>query len=158
MQQERIFMKVFFDYEFPIKKLYIEADGEFITRISFFEIFGNKKETPVIKRAKKQLDEYFTGKRKSFDLPLKLEGTEFQKAVWQELMKIPYGKTVNYYDIACAVKNPKACRAVGMANNKNKIPIIIPCHRVIGKSGTLTGYAGGLEVKKKLLELENLLN
>lgn len=147
-------MRAFFDYEFPLTKLYIEADGEFITKISFFEIFGNKKETPVIKRAKKQLDEYFSGKRTTFDLPLKLEGTEFQKSVWKELMKIPYGKTASYYDIASAVQNPKACRAVGMANNKNKIPIIIPCHRIIGKSGALTGYAGGLEVKKKLLELE----
>ena len=147
-------MKTFYDYDTPVGKLYIEAEDDYLTRISFFELFGKRLETPVIKETYKQLSEYFAKKRKTFDIPLKLEGTEFQKAVWHALMKIPYGKTVSYLDIARAAGNPKAARAVGMANNKNKIPIVIPCHRVIGTNGSLTGYAGGLEIKKKLLELE----
>ena len=147
-------MKTFYDYDTPVGKLYIEAEDDYLTRISFFELFGKRLETPVIKETYKQLSEYFAKKRKTFDIPLKLEGTEFQKAVWHALMKIPYGKTATYLEIAETIGNPKASRAVGMANNKNKIPIIIPCHRVIGTNGSLTGYAGGLEIKKKLLELE----
>ena len=147
-------MKTFYDYDTPVGKLYIEAEEDFLTKLSFFELFGKRLETPVIKETYGQLTEYFEGNRKTFDIPLKLEGTEFQKSVWHVLMKIPYGKTVSYLDIARAAGNPKASRAVGMANNKNKIPIVIPCHRVIGKNGSLTGYAGGLEIKKKLLELE----
>ena len=147
-------MKTFYDYDTPVGKLYIEAEGDYLTRISFFELFGKRLETPVIKETYKQLSEYFTKKRKTFDIPLKLEGTEFQKAVWHALMKIPYGKTATYLEIAETIGNPKASRAVGMANNKNKIPIVIPCHRVIGSNGSLTGYAGGLEIKKKLLNIE----
>ena len=101
-----------------------------------------------------QLNEYFAGTRKSFDLPLKFDGTEFQNRVWRELQNIPYGKTISYKELAEKTGNIKACRAVGMANNKNPLPIIIPCHRVVGSNGKLTGYAGGLEVKKFLLELE----
>ena len=97
---------------------------------------------------------YFSKKRKSFDIPIKLEGTEFQKRVWDALIQIPYGKTCTYKDIAEKIGNPKACRAVGGANNKNPIMIIVPCHRVIGKNGDLVGYAGGIEVKQKLLDLE----
>lgn len=147
-------MKTFYDYDTPVGKLYIEAEEDFLTKLSFFELSGKRLETPVIKETYGQLTEYFEGNRKTFDIPLKLEGTDFQKSVWHALMKIPYGKTVSYLDIARSAGNPKASRAVGMANNKNKIPIIIPCHRVIGKNGSLTGYAGGLEIKKKLLELE----
>ena len=94
------------------------------------------------------------GKRKSFDLPLKPEGTEFQKKVWNALLDIPYGETRSYKDIAVAIGNPKACRAVGMANNRNPISIIIPCHRVIGANGSLVGYGGGLPIKIELLNLE----
>lgn len=111
-------------------------------------------ETALIRQAAKQLNEYLAGKRKTFDLPLEPGGTPFQKAVWHALTGIPYGETRTYREIAEIIGNPKACRAVGMANNKNPIAIIIPCHRVIGTGGKLIGYAGGLDIKKKLLELE----
>ena len=101
-----------------------------------------------------QVQEYLQGKRVAFDFPYKLHGTEFQKKVWNALCNIPYGETCTYKDIATAIGNPKACRAVGMANNKNPITIAIPCHRVIGASGKLVGYAGGLEMKKALIKLE----
>ncbi len=101
-----------------------------------------------------QLSQYLAGQRKQFDLPLAPQGTHFQKQVWQELCAIPYGQVRCYQDIARAIGNPKAARAVGMANHRNPIAIIIPCHRVIGKNGTLVGYAGGLAMKEKLLRLE----
>ena len=113
-------------------------------------------ETELIKRAKKQLFEYFSKKRKQFDLPLLKEGTPFQISVWNALETIPYGETRSYKDIAVAIKNEKAVRAVGMANNRNKISIFIPCHRVIGANGKLVGYGGGLHIKKFLLELEGI--
>lgn len=109
---------------------------------------------PVMQKVISQLDEYFAGKRKSFDLPVKIEGTDFQKRVWLNLSKIPYGETVSYKQLAEMSGNPKASRAVGMANNKNPVAIVVPCHRVIGSNGNLTGYAGGLTLKKELLELE----
>lgn len=102
----------------------------------------------------KQLDEYFAGKRKTFDLRLNPKGTPFQKKVWAALCEIPYGKTASYKEIAQAVGNPDAARAVGMACNKNPIAIVIPCHRVVGSNGALTGYASGLDRKKQLLEFE----
>jgi methylated-DNA-[protein]-cysteine S-methyltransferase len=102
-----------------------------------------------------QLKSYFAGERKAFDLPLVLEGTEFQKKVWTALQDIPYGETVSYKALAQRVGSPKAVRAVGAANGANPIPIIIPCHRVIGNDGSLTGFGGGLPLKKKLLELES---
>ncbi len=147
-------MKTFYDYETIIGKIFIEADDNFLTQISFRKLSGKRLETPVIKETITQLEEYFIKKRKTFDLPLKLEGTDFQKSVWNALLTIPYGKTATYKDIAKLIGNEKASRAVGMANNKNKLPIIIPCHRVIGANGNLTGYAGGLEIKQKLLNLE----
>jgi methylated-DNA-[protein]-cysteine S-methyltransferase len=101
-----------------------------------------------------QLDEYFSGQRKIFNIPLSANGTEFQIKVWQALTTIPYGQTWSYQDLANAINNPKAVRAVGLANGKNPISIIVPCHRVIGKNGKLTGYAGGVERKAQLLELE----
>ena len=113
-----------------------------------------QKETSLIKNTKQQLDEYFAGNRKQFDIPIKFKGTNFQVKVWKELLKIPYGETCSYLDIAKRIGNPKASRAVGMANNKNKIIIIVPCHRVIGSNKKLVGYACGLDVKEKLLELE----
>lgn len=112
------------------------------------------KLTPLIKDTITQLDEYFIGKRKSFNLPIKPEGTAFQQEVWINLQKIPYGKTISYKKLAEMIGNPKASRAVGMANNRNPIAIIIPCHRVIGANGQLTGYGGGLKLKAELLELE----
>ncbi|WP_457552714.1 methylated-DNA--[protein]-cysteine S-methyltransferase [Desulfobacula sp.] len=101
-----------------------------------------------------QLEAYFKGKLIKFDLELNAKGTAFQKTVWQELVKIPYGETISYGQLAKSIGNPNASRAVGMANGKNPISIIIPCHRVIGKNGSLTGFGGGLDVKKKLLDLE----
>jgi methylated-DNA-[protein]-cysteine S-methyltransferase len=113
-----------------------------------------KTETPIIKKAAAQIEKYLAGKLKEFSLPLALHGTEFQKAVWQALQGIPYGETRSYKDIAAAIGRPKAVRAVGMANNRNPIVIIVPCHRVIGHDGGLTGYGGGLPLKQRLLELE----
>ena len=115
-----------------------------------------ERETPLIKNAAKQLEEYFRGKLKVFDLPLAFHGTQFKEKVWKALQTIPYGETRSYGEIAAIIKKPKASRAVGMANHNNPISIIIPCHRVIGHDGSLTGYAGGLELKKKLLELEQM--
>lgn len=102
----------------------------------------------------KEINEYFEGKRKCFEVPLHFEGTEFQKKVWNQLLTIPYGQTRSYKQIAIEINKPKAYRAVGNASNKNPIGIIAPCHRVIGSNGNLVGYAGGLEMKKKLLQLE----
>lgn len=101
-----------------------------------------------------QLSEYFAGKRQHFSLALAPKGTEFQQRVWQELRNIPYGQTTSYGEVAARIGNPKAGRAVGMANGKNPLPIIVPCHRVIGKDGSLTGFGGGLEIKQHLLDLE----
>lgn len=116
-----------------------------------------KDNHPILKKAEKQLIEYFAGNRKEFDIPLKLEGTDFQKKVWQELTKIPFGKTISYQELAEKMGNKNKARAVGNANGKNPIPIIIPCHRVIEKNGKLGGFGGGLKIKKFLLQLENSL-
>lgn len=112
------------------------------------------KETAITGKAAEQLNEYLAGRRKEFDIPLSPEGTEFQQAVWKALMEIPYGATRSYGQIAKSIGKPRACRAVGMANNRNPIAILIPCHRVIGSCGKLTGYAGGLDIKEKLLDIE----
>jgi methylated-DNA-[protein]-cysteine S-methyltransferase len=106
--------------------------------------------------AKTQLQEYFAGTRKEFDLPIKLYGTPFQKAVWTELSRIPFGETRSYKDIALAIGASKAVRAIGGANNRNPIPVVIPCHRVIGSNGALVGYGGGLPIKEFLLSLEDV--
>ena len=112
---------------------------------------------PLAQEAAAQLQAYFAGRLRDFDLPLDLQGTDFQKRVWRELERIPYGKTRSYMQIADAIGLPKAVRAVGAANGANPIPIIIPCHRVIGASGKLVGYGGGLPLKKRLLSLEGTL-
>lgn len=133
-----------------------EKDG-FIISLDYkgkSETYKTQRESPLIKEGQKQLEEYFKRKRKAFDLPLKLEGTDFQKRVWEALLTIPYGEVCSYQDIARKVGNIKAVRAVGGANNKNPIAIIVPCHRVIGKDGSLVGYGGGLQVKEFLLSLE----
>ena len=150
-------MKSVFYYDTDIGRIGIAEDGNFITNVFFEneELEDIKiNETPLIKEAHKQIEEYLRGERKSFDLPISASGTEFQQRVWNALKTIPYGKTVSYKDIAIAIGNEKSCRAVGMANNRNPISIIIPCHRVIGANGSLTGYAGGIENKRYLLELE----
>lgn len=145
-------------YFSPIGKIKISSDESSITGLDFVdenEEKSDENQPGVLKEALVQLDEYFNGKRKEFDIKLKISGTEFQNKVWRELINVPYGETRTYKDIAEAVNNSKACRAVGGANNKNKIAIIIPCHRIIGSSGTLTGYAGGLWRKEWLLQHEN---
>ncbi|NNJ29781.1 methylated-DNA--[protein]-cysteine S-methyltransferase [Lacrimispora defluvii] len=116
---------------------------------------GLKKSTDLIKKTVLQLNEYLIGERTQFDLPLKPEGTAFQKKVWEALCTIPYGQTRSYKEIAVQIGNEKACRAVGMANNRNPISIIIPCHRVIGADKSLVGYGRGLDIKVKLLNLES---
>lgn len=151
-------MKNIFFYETNIGQIGIEENGRAITNIYFSKEADSPaadlKETDILKEAKAQLDEYFAGKRKSFDLPLAPDGTAFQHRVWKALQEIPYGETRSYGEIARAIGSDKAARAVGMANNRNPIPIIIPCHRVVGANGKLVGYGGGLEIKAQLLHLE----
>jgi methylated-DNA-[protein]-cysteine S-methyltransferase len=133
-----------------------EVDG-FITELFFvkdpYEIPGEQK-TPLLEKAEKQIKEYLDGTSRGFDLPLAAKGTEFQKAVWETLCKIPYGETRSYKQVAELIGRPDASRAVGMANSKNPILILMPCHRVVGSDGKLTGYAAGLGIKEQLLELE----
>lgn len=114
-----------------------------------------EKNTEILNETEKQLNEYFWGKRKKFNVPINPKGTEFQKQVWNELLKIPYGQTVTYKRIAQKIEKPNAARAVGMANHNNPIAIIVPCHRVVGSNNKLVGYAFGLEKKQFLLDLEN---
>ncbi len=151
-------MKRMFCYEKGIGKIVIGEENGAITDVFFGNInFCNDveyKETALMKEAEKQLDEYFEGKRKIFNIPFFTKGTAFQQMVWNALMSIPYGETRSYKDIAVQIGKAKACRAVGMANNRNSISIIIPCHRVIGSKGELVGYGGGLSIKEQLLSLE----
>lgn len=144
-------------YHSPVGIILIESDANNLHRVSFVDK-ASKKVNPssITEKCKLQLEEYFSGKRKEFDLPLKTEGTDFQKKVWNALSQIPYGKTQSYKQVAEKIGHAKAHRAVGNANNKNKFVIIIPCHRVVSSSGALAGYAYGEDVKKKLIELENL--
>ena len=134
-------MNNIFFYETDIGKIGIAENGKAITNVYFnngqiLEEF-NIEETDLLRKAGKELKEYFDGERTEFDIPLEVDGTDFRKSVWKELCKIPYGETCTYGDIAKRIGNPKASRAVGLANNKNKIPIFIPCHRVIGANGKL---------------------
>ena len=132
----------------------IEEDG-YIINLGFNQNSNAEvQETVLIKETYKQITQYLQGNRKEFNIPIKMKGTDFQKSVWTELTKIPYGETRTYKQIAENVGNPKACRAVGMANHNNPIAIIVPCHRVIGANNKLVGYAGGLDIKGKLLEIE----
>lgn len=148
-------MHCIYKYNSIIGDIFISADENFLLSVQFVNHnFIENKENKIIRQTIKQLDEYFRGKRKKFELPLNPKGTEFQKKVWLQLMNIPYGKTSTYKDIATLIGNTNASRAVGNANNKNPIAIIIPCHRVIGSNNKLTGYAGGLDKKEKLLNLE----
>ena len=138
----------------PIGTLGLCARDGYLVRV----VFGGIRETggtePVLEAAAAQLREYFGGRRRVFDIPIMPEGTDFQKKVWKALCGIPYGGVCSYSEIAERTGSPKAARAVGMANHVNPIPIIIPCHRVVGKNGKLTGYAGGLDIKRMLLDLE----
>lgn len=142
-------------YQFENISLYLIATETHLINIQFTQPQkALLQTTELLSMATIQLDEYFQGKRTTFSLPFKLTGTPFQLAVWKELQNISYGQTTSYKEIAQKINKPKACRAVGMANNKNPLPIIIPCHRVIGSNGKLIGYAGGLKLKNYLLELE----
>jgi methylated-DNA-[protein]-cysteine S-methyltransferase len=148
--------------ETPIGPLLLAGDRDAVHYIKFPKQGTARKPEPdwqessggALREALKQLREYFAGRRTEFDLPLSPEGTAFQRTVWKHLQKIPYGQTISYGELARRVGNPKASRAVGAANGKNPIPIVIPCHRVIGANGTLTGFGGGLPIKKALLDLE----
>jgi len=147
-------------YKSPFGKLLLT--GNHMLESVHFPLNGKKREPALgfvyseklFVQTLDQLESYFKGELTRFNLEFKISGTNFQKRVWHELEKIEYGKTISYGEVAKRVGNPKAARAVGMANNKNPIPIIIPCHRVIGKDGSLTGFGGGLEIKQYLLELE----
>ena len=148
----------FYPYDSPIGQIVIEATDEALTHLYIRNdraaAVGEQKETALIRRTWAQLDEYFRGERRSFDLPLDPAGTVYMRRIWQLLCEIPYGETASYGEIATRAGNHKAARAVGLANNRNPIPILIPCHRVIGKNGSLTGFRGGLDMKQQLLDLE----
>lgn len=147
----------YFCYDTEIGRIKISEKDEKIIGLVFSDYKKEdeiEKETDAIRKTYLQLKEYLSGKRKNFDIEIEMIGTEFQKKVWKELLNIPYGETRSYKDIAIAIGNGKACRAVGNANNKNPIAIIVPCHRVIGSNGSMTGYAGGLDIKEKLLKIE----
>lgn len=136
---------------------FVEEDGALLAISMQSDHGGIVQETPLIKDAFRQLSEYLIGERKEFDIPLRMKGTEFQKRVWTALLEIPYGETRNYKQIAEAIGNPKGMRAVGMANNRNQLLVVVPCHRVIGANGNLVGYGEGLEMKEFLLRLEKSL-
>ena len=142
-------------FKSPLGFLSLNSDGESITEISFAETEIQEDQLcEVLEKCKVQLERYFSGDLLEFDLPLAPVGTEFQQKVWTELLKIPYGETITYMDLAVRLGDPKCIRAAGTANGKNPIAIVIPCHRVIGAGNKLTGYAGGIWRKKMLLELE----
>ncbi|MDX1301581.1 MAG: methylated-DNA--[protein]-cysteine S-methyltransferase [Photobacterium sp.] len=157
-------MNVYTHYQSPIGRVTIQANDEgllgawFQTQTTQPDNLGKlDSEHPVLKQAVSEFQEYFAGTRQRFEVPLAATGTEFQQKVWQTLTTIPFGTTWSYQDLANAIGNPKAVRAVGLANGKNPISIIVPCHRVIGKNGKLTGYAGGIEQKEGLLKHEGAL-
>jgi methylated-DNA-[protein]-cysteine S-methyltransferase len=147
-------------YRSPIGILEVESSDTSVSVVSFVEREGesSKDAPPVLLQCLAELDEYFTGKRKDFSVSLDQYGTEFQKKVWNELLDIPFGKTTSYLNIAKKLSNAKSIRAVGGANGKNKIAIIVPCHRVIGNNFELVGYAGGKWRKQWLLEHEGAIN
>lgn len=151
-------MKRVWFYDYPVGMIGIAEESGVICRMFFSgeqALAGfETAETPLIQKAATQLSEYFEGTRMEFDLPLALHGTEFQRAVWNALQAIPAGETRSYQDVAMMVGNPRASRAVGMANHRNPIVILVPCHRVTGRDGRLTGYVGGLPAKQYLLKLE----
>ena len=148
--------EIFAVYTFPCGSFRIEQAGDCIVSISTVNgpVPNYGTPTPLTQQLASQMEEYFQGNRKTFDIPYILHGTPFQERVWQALCRIPYGRTRSYRDIAEEIGQPKACRAVGMANHRNPMMLVIPCHRVIGADGSLGGYAGGLELKRFLLSLE----
>ena len=148
----------YFNYKTLFGIIVIESNGTSVTSIKSdisLKPTGSYAPDVLTDKAAGQLNEYFTGKRERFDVPLSPFGTDFQCLVWDALLKIPFGETRSYKQIAQMIGKPGACRAVGLANNRNPIWIMIPCHRVIGSDGSLTGYGGGLDMKRRLLELES---
>jgi methylated-DNA-[protein]-cysteine S-methyltransferase len=145
-------------YESPVGLIELTATGKGVSSLYFTErIHKASSLNKILTCCKKQLDEYFNEGRKEFSLPLDVEGTDFQKKVWNELLKIPYGKSISYIQLARRLGDEKLIRAVGTANGKNPVSIIVPCHRVIGSNGGLVGYGGGLYKKRWLLEFEGTL-
>lgn len=140
----------------PLGPLSLTASEDALTGVAFGGAGEAEASSPILEQAARELEEYFAGVRREFTVPLAPEGTEFQRLVWAELRKIPYGTTATYGDVAARIGKPKAAVAVGQANSRNPIPIIIPCHRVIGSGGKLVGYTGGLHIKKMLLEVEGI--
>ena len=145
----------------PVGDLLLTDDGQGLTGIRFETESNGLRPEPgweqggaLVREAAAQLEQYFRGQRKVFDLNLRPHGTAFQLRVWHELEQIPYGQTISYGELARRIDRPSAARAVGAANGKNPLPIVVPCHRVIGKNGDLTGFGGGLEIKARLLSLE----
>ena len=138
----------------PIGRICICADATGICALRFHAQGEKNDSSELLDMAQRELEEYFAGRRRAFSVPLSIHGTPFQMQVWQELTRIPYGKTATYGQIAGNIGKPRACRAVGMANHCNPLPVFVPCHRVVGANGKLTGYAGGLEIKQILLEIE----
>lgn len=146
-------------YSSPVGELEIQSQGDAITLVGFLRAVKKPEHhTPVIEGCIRELNEYFFGGRKFFDVKIELHGSEFQRNVWNKLLEIPFGKTTYYADIATKVGDINAVRAVGLANGQNPVAIIVPCHRVIGKDGSLVGYGGGLERKIWLLKHEGALN
>ena len=140
--------------ETPIGPILLQADATGVCALRLNSPGDRWDASPLLDRAQAELEEYFAGRRRAFSVPLSMHGTAFQMQVWRALMEIPYGKTATYGALARRIGRERACRAVGMANHVNPLPILVPCHRVVGANGQLTGYAGGLEMKKFLLELE----
>ena len=140
--------------ETPIGRLALCANGDDLCALRFAATGDEMDAAPVLMQAARELEEYFAGRRTAFSVPLSMHGTPFQMAVWAALRAIPYGETRSYGELAAQIGRPRACRAVGMANHVNPLPILVPCHRVLGADGRLTGYAGGLNVKEFLLKLE----
>jgi len=151
-------MKYFAKLPSPVGELTICANDDAITAVAFPGDIATPDNEPqpneLVRRAMDQLQDYFSGQRKGFDLPLNPAGTAFQQSVWQALLTVPYGRTASYGEIAAAIGNAKASRAVGLANGRNPIAIVVPCHRIIGRNGSLTGYGGGLDRKRWLLTHE----
>lgn len=146
-------------YSSPVGELEIRSEGDAITTIWYLKDSKQPEHiTTVIQQCMEELDEYFLKRRKFFDVKLKLIGTDFQQKVWTQLLEIPYGKTTYYADIAAKVGDVNSVRAVGLANGQNPIAIVVPCHRVIGKDGSMIGYGGGLDRKEWLLRHEGVLN
>lgn len=148
-------MKKILDFHIDDRILRLKEENGSLVGLDFVDRIEYSNETSLLLQARREVEEYFQGNRREFSVKIDLVGSEFQLRVWNELMKIPYGEKVTYKDIAERINCPKGYRAVGLANNKNPIAIIVPCHRVIGSKGKLVGYSGGLDIKEKLLKIEN---